>query len=77
MLKITIDMSVTRESLVEMFEMNGIPQLEDILAEKPSWVTVVISEADGCVTCQASHDLGAWRWVASPWAGGWQSMPNV
>ena len=70
--KIKIDDSVTRESLVQMFEMNGIPQLEDILAEKPSWVTVVISEVDGCVTCQASYNHGTWRWRAVPaynWSG--------
>jgi len=69
MSKIKIDNSVSRENLVQMFEMAGSLQLEDILAEKPSWVTVEIYEVNGCVFCQASHDLGTWRWSEGTWTG--------
>lgn len=78
MSQITIDISVTRESLVEMIEMGGIAQLESHLERSPSETTAELYELCGYVFCQVSNDSGVWRWSSSgTWTDGTEDLEEA
>ena len=78
MSQITIDVSVSRENLVEMIEMGGIAQLEAHLASQPSETTAELYELCGYVFCQVSTDPGVWRWSSmGTWTDGTEDIEEA
>jgi hypothetical protein len=72
MTQIKIDVSVSRENLVEMIEMGGIAQIEAHLDHEPSETTAELYEFGGYVFCQVSTDPGVGCWCWWPGRQGWR-----
>lgn len=76
--QITIDISVSRESLVDLITEGGIAQLEDHLDRSPPETTVKLYELNGLVFCQASNNTGVWLWsIASCWCDGEEELEEA
>ena len=76
--QITIDMSVSRENLVDLITEGGIAQLEDHLDRSPPETTAKLYELNGLVFCQVSNDTGVWLWsIASCWTDGEEELEEA